>query len=76
MATIYSAEIAIAKKSNINYKKILGESKEHQRSKVKIEESKDKVTISIETEDLAALRASINAVTRDIQVIENSGNSK
>ena len=69
----YEAEIRIEKSSRIDYKKALGEIKEHNRSGIKITETKSTVNIKIKTNDITALRATMNAVMRDVQTIGAAG---
>lgn len=68
----YSARIAVPKKAKIDYKKALGEIKERERSSVSIKETEKELLIEIETGDAAALRASMNAILRDLQAIEGA----
>jgi tRNA threonylcarbamoyladenosine modification (KEOPS) complex Pcc1 subunit len=68
----YNSVIVIPKKMGLSYKGILGNMKEHKRSGTAIKETANKLTITIKTNDATAMRASINAIMRDIQVIENS----
>jgi tRNA threonylcarbamoyladenosine modification (KEOPS) complex Pcc1 subunit len=68
----YQAKITIAKISKISYKKILGEIREHKRSGLSIKETPTTLEISIKTTDITAMRASINGIMRDIQVIEGA----
>lgn len=67
---MYSAKILIKKGSDTSYKRIIGSIKEHSRSKISIKETAKELQINIETDDITALRASINTVIRDIQVID------
>jgi tRNA threonylcarbamoyladenosine modification (KEOPS) complex Pcc1 subunit len=66
----YSTTIVIPKKLKIPYLKALGSMKEHKRSGISIKETDQELRITIQTEDITALRASVNAVIRDISVIE------
>ena len=62
----------MAKRHNTEYKKILGKEKKRERSDIKIEEKTKNLKIYITATDNSALRASINAVMRDISSIESS----
>lgn len=68
----HRAELTIAKKAKIDYKRVIGEIRSQGRSDTKINETKDQLKIVIEAKDATALRASINAVMRDLQVIEGA----
>ncbi len=68
----YNSVIMIPKKAGLNYKSILGATKEHKRSGMTISETRDELKITIKTDDATAMRASINAIMRDIQVIEGA----
>jgi tRNA threonylcarbamoyladenosine modification (KEOPS) complex Pcc1 subunit len=70
----HTAVLTIKKSANINYEKILGNSKEHKRSSMAVKETRTELKITIKTRDTTALRASVNAVMRDIQVVEQSLN--
>lgn len=67
----HNANIKISKQKGIAYKKIIGVNKSYKRSKIKISENKNCVYISIDANDITALRASANAVLRELQVIES-----
>ena len=68
----YTTTIMIPKSLKINYGKALGELREHKRSGMKIQETQTTIKITIETNDLTALRASANSIIRDISVIESA----
>ncbi len=68
----YSAEIHVEKASSLNYSKALGKIKSYKRSSVSIKETSRILTVSIEAHDATALRASVNAIMRDVQVIESA----
>ncbi len=70
------ATIIIQKRAKMSYKKILGEIKEHKRSGINISETDSELKITIETKDITALRASLNAIIRDVQVIEGANTPK
>ncbi len=67
-----TCEIHLAKRHQTNYQKILGREKKIGRSEVKVEEKTKNLKIYITATDNSALRASINAVMRDINSIESS----
>ena len=69
----YTCAISIPKKGRLNYKKILGDSREHKRSGIKISETPVSLKIEISAKDATAMRASMNSIMRDIQVIEDAG---
>lgn len=73
---VYEAKIIISKISKISYKKVLGDIREHKRSGLNIKETPSTLEISIKTTDITALRASINGIMRDIQVIEGASTAK
>ncbi len=68
----YSAKIVMPKKAGIDYKTALGDIKEHERSGVSIEETDKALVVEIEANDAASLRASVNAILRDIQTIDGA----
>ncbi|MFI5412309.1 MAG: KEOPS complex subunit Pcc1 [Candidatus Micrarchaeales archaeon] len=69
----HKALIIIPKKVKLEYKKALAGTREHKRSGMQIEETAKELRITIKTSDLTALRATINSIMRDIQVIEGAG---
>ncbi len=52
--------------------KIIGKQKQHKRSTTEIKENKKIMNITISYTDIPSLRASINAITRDINTIEST----
>ena len=66
------ATIKIHKRYNINYKRIMSGQKVSRRSSTEIDERPGVVEVKIYADDISALRASINAVMRDISSIESS----
>ena len=68
----YSAKIVMPKKARIDYRTALGDIKEHERSGVSIKETDEALVVEIEANDTAALRASVNAILRDIQTIDGT----
>jgi tRNA threonylcarbamoyladenosine modification (KEOPS) complex Pcc1 subunit len=65
------AEITISKLPGIEYKKVLAlkGSKQHSRSGTEMKESRSEIKITIKARDATALRASMNSIMRDLQVI-------
>jgi tRNA threonylcarbamoyladenosine modification (KEOPS) complex Pcc1 subunit len=63
-------KLILKKEQKLNYTRILTKSLRHKRSNISIKETKDKLIIKIKAEDATALRASINTLIRDLQVIE------
>ncbi|MGI0100671.1 MAG: KEOPS complex subunit Pcc1 [Candidatus Micrarchaeaceae archaeon] len=57
---------------NLEYEKILGTGSKHKRSNVTVAAKNSKLIIEITASDATALRASVNSVLRDLQVIEAS----
>lgn len=67
----YISEIKILRNKDLfNYTAILEKYKKYKRSLVKINENKNNIIILIEADDVTALRASINGVLREIQIIQ------
>lgn len=65
------SEIRILKnKDLLNYTAILEKYKKYKRSSVKLNENKENIIILIEANDINALRASINGILREIQIIQ------
>ncbi|MGC8730455.1 MAG: KEOPS complex subunit Pcc1 [Candidatus Micrarchaeia archaeon] len=64
----------IKKGININYQNLLSleESSNKKRSNVSIKETNKSIKIDIYSSDVTALRASINSILRDLQVIEGT----
>lgn len=68
----FRSTIVIPKTEKVSYKRILGASREYKRSSISIKEKTDRLTITVTARDMASLRASINSVTRDVQVVNDS----
>jgi tRNA threonylcarbamoyladenosine modification (KEOPS) complex Pcc1 subunit len=68
----YNGIIVIPKKAGLSYKSIIGATKHYKRSGMTISETGSTLKITIKTNDAAAMRASLNAIMRDIQVIEGA----
>ncbi|MCL4381395.1 hypothetical protein M1614_00240 [Candidatus Marsarchaeota archaeon] len=66
-----SSIISIKKINGLEYKKILNFNN-HKRSSIDIEETPSIIKFKVYANDITALRASINAVLRDIQTIDNT----
>jgi tRNA threonylcarbamoyladenosine modification (KEOPS) complex Pcc1 subunit len=75
MAKAYRAEITLHKENGAEYRKILAlsEGGGRTRSSTKATESSGTLTITITASDIVALRASINSIMRDLQVIAAVG---
>jgi tRNA threonylcarbamoyladenosine modification (KEOPS) complex Pcc1 subunit len=69
------AEIIIRKRSGIDYKKVLSSQDEgpRGRSTTTITETADTVRITISAEDQIALRAAMNSIMREMQVLDSVG---
>ncbi len=63
------ATITIKKKAGIKYSSII-KLRKYKRSSIKVAERKGSVNFRIAADDATALRASANAVLRELQVIE------
>jgi tRNA threonylcarbamoyladenosine modification (KEOPS) complex Pcc1 subunit len=68
--TLYSANIRIPKRNGLKYTKIIGKISTYKRSGIEIKEGKKALDISITADDITALRASMNSIMRDLQVVE------
>jgi tRNA threonylcarbamoyladenosine modification (KEOPS) complex Pcc1 subunit len=73
---VYQAALNISKATQISYKKVLGDMRSYKRSRITMLESKKGFEVKIIADDLTALRASINSITRDMQVIEQASSQK
>lgn len=68
----YSAEIILSERHGVDYKKALSsQSKARGRSSTNINTEGKGLRIAIKAEDLAALRASINSIMREIRVLDS-----
>ena len=65
----YSAVIKIPK--TIDYKKIIGNLHEYKRSVIEIAEDNNNFIFNINSNDMTALRASLNLLFRELHVIED-----
>jgi tRNA threonylcarbamoyladenosine modification (KEOPS) complex Pcc1 subunit len=68
----YTASITVPKRKEMDYVKVLGIQREQKRSGIGITEKKECLEISITAKDITALRASMNSIIRDLQVIEGA----
>ncbi len=68
----YTATMLVPKKIGTSYSRLLGQSRRHERSSLRIRDAGPMLEVKIETSDITALRASMNTVMRDIQVIEGA----
>lgn len=66
----FEAIITLAKAQKLEYTKIMGKLRAYKRSSIAIREGPGSFSITIKAEDATALRASVNAMMRQIQVIE------
>lgn len=71
MTGAYKVTMVLLKKEPALYTKIIGKARQYERSDMQVKESKNRITISITANDLAAMKASINSVMRDLQTLEN-----
>lgn len=68
----FEARIAISKKEGSpSYAKIIGKPHAYKRSSISIREGPKSFYVEIQANDPVALRASMNAMMRQIQVIES-----
>jgi tRNA threonylcarbamoyladenosine modification (KEOPS) complex Pcc1 subunit len=66
----YTAKIVLPKMTKSSYRVLLGVQRKQKRSSIKIKEGASRVIVEVEADDATALRASLNTLIRDIQVIE------
>ncbi|MCL4383790.1 MAG: hypothetical protein M1168_02465 [Candidatus Marsarchaeota archaeon] len=67
----YILRIKIPKiNDSVNYLQILDKTKKYKRSSIKINENKEYITILINAVDVSALRGSVNAILKEIQIIK------
>ena len=67
----FTATISIKKPSGINYTELIGKTSQYKRSTISMSEKPTALKIRIEAKDATALKASLNAILKDIQVIES-----
>lgn len=65
-------KLVLPKDDAISYSKILGSNRRHKRSNTAIKEDAKALIIEINAMDLAALRASFNSISRNVQVIKST----
>ncbi|MDE1857103.1 MAG: hypothetical protein KGH98_03405 [Candidatus Micrarchaeota archaeon] len=70
---MHRAEITVTKSAGVNYLKVIGSKREYKRSSVSMSETKTEITVRIKAEDPTALKASINSVLNDIEIVEKAG---
>lgn len=63
-------KLILKKEPNLAYKPIFGKIASHSRSRVKLSETKDRLVVTISSEDTTSLRASTNTILRKLQIIE------
>lgn len=68
---MFEAKITVKKRGTASYARILGSNIRHKRSSVSMKEAKDQIEITIVAADAVALRASLNTVTRGLQVADS-----
>ncbi len=67
----FESNITITKVVPASYTKIIGKPRSYKRSSISIKEGPSSFAISIKAGDASALRASMNAMMRQIQIIES-----
>ena len=67
---VYKSRISISKTSPLDYSKVLGRPRMYKRSTVKFSETPSTIKIFVVAGDATAMRAALNSIMRDIQVIE------
>ncbi|EQD47199.1 hypothetical protein B2A_08524 [mine drainage metagenome] len=72
----YSAIIRISKLPDLDYAAILDLKSKYKRSDIKLKEGKQTAEFNISADDAVALRASVNAVMRGVEIIENAYRAK
>ncbi len=75
-ASAYHAKIRIPKMPAVRYAAVVGKAKLYKRSSVSMKEYQGALLVEIRAGDATALRASVNALMRDIQVIESAARIK
>lgn len=72
----YSCTVIIPKKARISYKRIMGNIREHKRGGLSISETATTLKVIITAKDATAMRASVNSIIRDVQVIEGASTTQ
>lgn len=67
----YSAVVAVKKSAKISYRGLLGKMIGQKKGKIKIEETKETIKVTITADDISSFRAAFNSITKDISVIES-----
>lgn len=71
----YSAALRMAKSTPLSYAKIIGKGRKHKRSSVSLRENAASISISVDADDMAALRASLNNIMRELAVVDGIAKS-
>ena len=72
----YSATLHISKLQGFDYSKIIDIKSKYKRSSISVKGGKSSIEFRIGAEDPVALRASVNAVMRTVEIIENAYKAK
>ncbi|MCL5122541.1 MAG: hypothetical protein M1279_01040 [Candidatus Marsarchaeota archaeon] len=72
----YSATLHISKLQGLDYSKIIDIKSKYKRSSISVKGGKSSIEFRIGAEDPVALRASVNAVMRTVEIIENAYKAK
>lgn len=72
----YSSILHISKLPNLDYSDILDIRSRYKRSSISVKEGESAIEFKISADDPVALRASVNAVMRGIEIIENAYKAK
>ncbi len=70
-AEAFTAVISLKKGGRVSYTRLIGRISEYKRSSISMRETPSEFTVRIEAKDATALKASLNAILKDIQVIES-----
>ena len=68
----YSATLHISKLPGLDYSNIMDIKSKYKRSSISVKGGKSSIEFRIGAEDPVALRASVNAVMRSVEIIENA----
>lgn len=69
---MHEAEITIIKAPTVSYLKVMGAKRSYKRSSVNITETKSELRIHVAADDPTALKASINSILNEIEIVENA----
>ncbi len=72
----YSATLHISKLQGLDYSKIIDIKSKYKRSSISVKGGKSSIEFRIGAEDPVALRASVDAVMRTVEIIENAYKAK